>query len=234
MSRFRNVFTTTAILVGSSAALLTGGIAKADPAPVPLPPVPGLSMIQGLLDPANAPQLLQAASSVLSGASAVAPAPVATPPIASASVNLPQQPAALPGTAALPGVATLPGTAPAAVPAASPGTATLPGTVPAAVPAALPGTATLPGIAPAAVPAATAPAVATPELIPTGQLNLPSLPGLPVPLPQHLSFPGDLDLASLIPGTPGAAIAQPGVAPAASATSPMPAVGALFPTSALP
>ena len=221
MSRFRNVFTTTAILVGSSAALLTGGIAKADPAPVPLPPIPGLSVIQGLLDPAKAPQLLQAASSVLSGTPAAAAAPVAAPPIASASVNLPQQPAAVPGTAALPATATLPGVA------------TPPATAPAAVPAALPGTAALPGIAPAAVPAAIAPA-ATPELIPTGQLNLPSLPGLPVPLPQHLSFPGDLDLASLMPGTPGAAIAQPGVAPAPSATSPMPGVGALFPTSALP
>lgn len=221
MSRFRNVFTTTAILVGSSAALLTGGIAKADPAPVPLPPIPGLSVIQGLLDPAKAPQLLQAASSVLSGTPAAAAAPVAAPPIASASVNLPPQPAAVPGTAALPATATLPGVA------------TPPATAPAAVPAALPGTAALPGIAPAAVPAAIAPA-ATPELIPTGQLNLPSLPGLPVPLPQHLSFPGDLDLASLMPGTPGAAIAQPGVAPAPSATSPMPGVGALFPTSALP
>ena len=221
MSRFRNVFTTTAILVGSSAALLTGGIAKADPAPVPLPPIPGLSVIQGLLDPAKAPQLLQAASSVLSGMPAAAAAPVAAPPIASASVNLPPQPAAVPGTAALPATATLPGVA------------TPPATAPAAVPAALPGTAALPGIAPAAVPAAIAPA-ATPELIPTGQLNLPSLPGLPVPLPQHLSFPGDLDLASLMPGTPGAAIAQPGVAPAPSATSPMPGVGALFPTSALP
>lgn len=221
MSRFRNVFTTTAILVGSSAALLTGGIAKADPAPVPLPPIPGLSVIQGLLDPAKAPQLLQAASSVLSGTPAAAAAPVAAPPIASASVNLPPQPAAVPGTAALPATATLPGVA------------TPPATAPAAVPAALPGTAALPGIAPAAVPAAIPPA-ATPELIPTGQLNLPSLPGLPVPLPQHLSFPGDLDLASLMPGTPGAAIAQPGVAPAPSATSPMPGVGALFPTSALP
>ena len=221
MSRFRNVFTTTAILVGSSAALLTGGIAKADPAPVPLPPIPGLSVIQGLLDPAKAPQLLQAASSVLSGTPAAAAAPVAAPPIASASVNLPPQPATVPGTAALPATATLPGVA------------TPPATAPAAVPAALPGTAALPGIAPAAVPAAIAPA-ATPELIPTGQLNLPSLPGLPVPLPQHLSFPGDLDLASLMPGTPGAAIAQPGVAPAPSATSPMPGVGALFPTSALP
>ena len=111
MSRFRNVFTTTAILVGSSAALLTGGIAKADPAPVPLPPIPGLSVIQGLLDPAKAPQLLQAASSVLSGTPAAAAAPVAAPPIASASVNLPQQPAAVPGTAALPATATLPGVA---------------------------------------------------------------------------------------------------------------------------
>ena len=222
MSRFRNVFTTTAILVGSSAALLTGGIAKADPAPVPLPPIPGLSMIQGLLDPAKAPQLLQAASSVLSGTPAAAAAPVAAPPIASASVNLPQQPAAVPGTAALPATATLPGVA------------TPPATAPAAVPAArCPAPPHCPAIAPAAVPAAIAPA-ATPELIPTGQLNLPSLPGLPVPLPQHLSFPGDLDLASLMPGTPGAAIAQPGVAPAPSATSPMPGVGALFPTSALP
>ena len=67
MSRIKTVLTGSAILVGSSAALLTGGIAKADtaPLPVPMPAVPGISMLQDLMNPGKLPQVLQAASSVL-------------------------------------------------------------------------------------------------------------------------------------------------------------------------
>ncbi len=208
MSRIRNVLTSTAILVGSSAALLTGGIAKADPVPIP-PPIPGLAAIQDLFNPAKAPQLLQAASSVLTGAPAAPVAPVTPPPLASASVNLPQQPAAIPATAALPGLA--PATGPTLTP---------------------PATATLPGITPVSAPLVTPPATTLAGFIPSGEINLPSVPGLPIPLPQRLSFPGDL--SALMPGIAGSAITQPGVAPSASATSPMPSVAALFPTSALP
>ena len=47
----------TAVVVGSSAALLTGGIAHADPAPAPLP-VPNIPQ-QLISSAANAPQILQ-------------------------------------------------------------------------------------------------------------------------------------------------------------------------------
>ena len=113
MSRIRSVLSTTAILMGSSAALLTGGIAKADTAPAPAPAVPGLSMIQDLVNPAKAPQLLQSAATLLTGAPA-AVASVTAPPVASAAVTLPQQ--SLPGVT--PAGASLTGVQPAVAPAA--------------------------------------------------------------------------------------------------------------------
>jgi hypothetical protein len=174
--------------------MLTGGIAKADPlpAPGPVPSVPGLNMLTQLINPSNAPQLLQAATSMFNpkpAAASVAPAAAAAPaapaPLATASLNLPQ----------------------------------VPGTVPAVQAPTLGNSGDLPTGA-----------------LPSSQLTLPNVPGLPMPLPQALSFPGDL--AALMPGAPGAA-AHPASAtapavPAASATSPMPGLGALFPTSALP
>ncbi|MGB9223929.1 MAG: hypothetical protein WCB80_11690, partial [Mycobacterium sp.] len=49
-----------AVLVGSSAALLTGGIAHADPGPAPAPaPNPGNIAQQLIASAANAPQILQ-------------------------------------------------------------------------------------------------------------------------------------------------------------------------------
>ena len=61
---------------------------------------------------------------------------------------------------------------------------------------------------PAAAPAAAAaPATAAQNLIPSGEVNVPSVPFLPVPLPQQVSFPGDL--AALMPSglMPGAKLA---------------------------
>ena len=62
----------------------------------------------------------------------------------------------------------------------------------------------LPGLAPATAPVATAPlapaaapATAPGTLVPTAEVNVPQVPFLPVPLPQQVSFPGDL--ASLLP-----------------------------------
>ena len=85
MSGIRSALTTTAIVVGAGAAMLTGGIAKADPAvpapPVPAPSVPGLSMVEQFVDPAKAPQMLQNAASILTGPPA---APAAPPTVASA------------------------------------------------------------------------------------------------------------------------------------------------------
>ena len=218
MSRLRTALTTTAILAGSSAALLTGGIANAEPAPAPVvPQIPGLSVIQSL--PAVGPQLLQAASQVLTGPAAAPVAPAVPPALATATVNLPAQPAA--ATAGIPGLTPATG---------------IPGLTPATAPA-ITG---VPGYAPGTEPVAAPATAATSELIPSGDINLPSIPGLPIPLPQRISFPGAL--TSLLPGaTPAApvavaapAIAQPGIAPAASATSPLPGIGALFPAYALP
>jgi hypothetical protein len=78
-------------------------------------------------------------------------------------------------------------------------------------------------------------------LIPTGEVTMPNVPFLPVPLPQQVNFPGDL--ASLMPG--GLAGAKPAAAPAApaaaapAAAAPAATTGAglsplLMPLSALP
>ncbi|CAJ1580600.1 hypothetical protein [[Mycobacterium] wendilense] len=202
MSGIRSALSTTAIVVGAGAAMLTGGIAKADPAapapPVPAPNVPGLNVVEQIVDPAAAPQLLQNAASILTGTPATPAAPAAPPPVATASVNLPQQLTGLPGTA--------PG-APAS---------TLPG---------------MPVTAPATT--ATTPAVTQPG----AEITLPQVPGLPVPLPQQVSFPGDL--VSLIPGTvnaltPTQAAAVATQAPASAAPGTGAALASLFPTAALP
>src|ERR1700751_4683102 len=78
----------TAIVVGSSAALLTGGIAHADP--VPAPPVPNIPT-QLISSAANAPQILQN----------LAPALGATPPAAPAApgITFPSVPSAAGPTA---------------------------------------------------------------------------------------------------------------------------------------
>ena len=124
--------------------------------------------------------------------------------------------------------------APAAAPATPPPAATASVTLPQA-PA-------LPAAAPAATPAAAAaPVAAAQSLIPSGEVNLPNVPFLPVPLPQQVNFPGDL--GALMPG--GLAGAKPVAAPAVpaaaapAASAPAAATGAglaplLMPLSALP
>ncbi|CAN5358268.1 hypothetical protein BH09ACT7_BH09ACT7_48240 [soil metagenome] len=217
MSRTKNLFTASAIVVGSSAALLTGGIAKAEPAPPPNPIMPGINMMEQLIDPAKAPQLLQQATAMLTGLNAAPPAAVpaaAAPSLATASVNLPQT-----ATAALPGMPTA-------------ATAALPG-MPTAATAALPGmptaaTAALPGM-PGALPAATAP-------VPAG---LSTIPGLPVPLPANLPFPTDLSALFPAAGIPApnlggtAAPATPGAPALLAPAAPAAPLTGLFPTSAL-
>jgi len=201
----------TAVVVGGSAALLTGGIAHADTAPPA--PVPNLGSIGQQL--ANAPQLLQGLTSALGGAPATPPTP---PPMASADIRVPQLPANVPGASALAPPATSPtqGT-----PAAMPGlNSILPGATPSA---------------PATAPAATAP-TAGPGLMPNAQVSLPNVPFSPVPLPQQVSLPGDL--ASLAPG--GVPIPRgmtPPTAPVPSTATAPPAVinnPILIPLSALP
>ena len=216
MSTMWKLLRATAILGGLMAALLASGIAHADPAP--LVPGPGLGGIGGQLASvaANAPQALQNAGTALGVLPP--PKPAAPPPLAGASITVPQ-----PGSAAVP---------------AAPAAPALPGTT-----AGIPGiTSPVPGVPaaqvpqPSAVPGtiAGAPATGPGPLLPQTQLNLPQLPLLPVPLPQQVSLPGDL--ASLAPGAvpipPGVVPTGPAVAaPAAAAAAP---TNPLIPLSALP
>jgi hypothetical protein len=231
MSNVRMLLRATAVVVGSSAALLLGGLvgtAHADPGPsVPTPNI-GEQLVTSA---ANAPQILQNLASALGGQ------PATPPPLASAAIKMPQPSAAVPGASAIPGAGSaIPGatslfpgaTAAPAATSATPGLG-LPGltpTVPApAAPAAgLPG---IPGLTPT-VPAAPAPLTGPAALLPQAQLNLPQLPFLPVPLPQQVSLPGDL--TSLATGGVAAppAASVPAVAPV---TAPNPL---LFPVSGLP
>lgn len=229
-----------AVVLGSLAALLTGGIAHADPAPaVPVPNI-GDQLISSV---ASAPQLLQNLASALG---AVPPAPAAPPPLAGAAISVPQP---LPAAAAAAPAIAVPGLPSAAAPAAA-----VPG-LPSAVPgttAGIPGiTSAVPGI-PSAAPGAIAtaprvpsagagttagaPATGPGQLMPQAQVNLPQVPFLPVPLPQQVSLPGDL--ASIAPGgvpvPHGIAAPSASAVPAAAAPPAAPVNPLLVPLSALP
>jgi hypothetical protein len=167
MSSIRTTFAGAAAAVGSSAALLLGGVtplANADPAP-PLPidalQAPGLSAVQSIgpaiqraaADPTNAASTLMAAAAVFAGDSAVPPSSknVAT------AVN--QFVAHVPAAGAVPGAeAHLPaGVDPAhavgPVPEAAPMAAPAPAAVPAPAPAPAPAPDAAAAPAPAAAPA---------------------------------------------------------------------------------
>ncbi|MBS4727084.1 hypothetical protein MSM1_01445 [Mycobacterium sp. SM1] len=220
MSPIRTLLRTAAVVAGSSATVVVGGlwsIAHADPAPPA--PVPNVGE-QLVNTAANAPQMLQSLATALG---ATPPAPPAPPPLASAAIRVPQPAAgAVPGTAAA-----IPG-ATSAVPGAT-------SAVPGITSAVAGGASGLPGLA--AVPGSTAaaPAAGPAQLLPSAQVNLPAMPFLPTPLPQRVSFPGDL--AAFVPGMPASpGTAQPstvggppvGAAPASSAGA------LLLPLSGLP
>src|ERR1700753_3082796 len=106
-----------AVVVGSSAALLTGGIAHADPAPIP---DPGLQNIpqQLIASAANAPQILQNLATALGAQPPQAPAApgITFPGMPSAASTAPASSAA----AALPSIPGLKSpTTPAATSSAS-------------------------------------------------------------------------------------------------------------------
>ncbi len=203
----------TAVLVGSSAALLTGGIAHADP--VPAPPVPNIPQ-QLISSAANAPQILQNLATALG----------ATPPSAPAAPGI-----SFPGVP--PAAATAPASSPAAFPSipglTSPATPAAPATTPGlqglipgltqqapaapAAPAApsIPGLPAIPGLSTPAAPA-TPPA---PQL-PQAKVDMPALPsGLPVNVPAQVTLPQDLSAL-----TSGQAPAAP-TASAPALTNPM-------------
>src|SRR6202012_6068449 len=94
------VLRATAVVVGSSAALLTGGIAHADPVPAPAP-APDMSAVasipqQLIASAANAPQILQNLATALGATPPAAPqAPGITfPGVPSAASTAPASSAA--------------------------------------------------------------------------------------------------------------------------------------------
>ncbi|BBZ42836.1 hypothetical protein [Mycobacterium parmense] len=218
----------TAVVVGSSAALLTGGIAHADPAP----PVPDVSSIpqQLIASAANAPQILQNLATALGATPPAAPATpgISFPGVPAAGATSPvSSPAGLPS---IPGL-TPPAASTPAAPAASP--SGIPGLIqgltqqPAAAPAAptgpaassLPGLPAVPGLSTPAAPA-TPP---TPQL-PQAQVNMPALPsGLGANVPPKLTLPQDLTALATgqAPGTPAAPAAP------ANPAAPTPSSGLL-------
>ena len=234
MSTIRTLFRATAVVAGSSAALLLGGLmgtAHADPATVPTPNI-GEQLVGTA---AQAPQALQNLAGALGGQ------PATPPPLASAAIKMPQQAATgLPGASSLIPGATAPATS--STPALG-----IPGLTP-SVPAstAAPGLG-IPGLT-SAVPAAAAPATGPAGMLPQAQLNLPQIPGLPFPLPQQVSLPGDLTSligggSPLSSGLASAAGLPAAAAPVASlpslvapaAAAPVAAANPLlFPVSALP
>ncbi|HME77566.1 MAG TPA: hypothetical protein VKI00_18535 [Mycobacterium sp.] len=229
MSTIWTLLRATAVVAGSSAALLAGGLmgtAHADPAaPVPAPNI-GQQLVAGA---AGAPQVLQNLGTALAGQ------PATPPPLA--SIRVPQPSAAVPGaTSTVPGATSLfPGPAPAAT-TASPGLG-IPGLTPTvSAPASPAATTATPGLGvPGLTPTVPAAAPAGPAgLLPQAQLNLPQMPFLPVPLPQQISLPGDLTslVTGGVPASPS--VSSPGLLPvpaAAPVASPSPA---FFPVSGLP
>jgi hypothetical protein len=158
--------------------------------------------------------------SATAAAEPAAPAPVPSVPGLPFLQQLATNPAA--ASALMQGFTSLLGGAQAAAPAAA-----------AATPApAATASVTLPQpAAPAAAPAAAAaPATAAQNLIPSGEMNMPNVPFLPVPLPQQVSFPGDL--ASLMPSGLVPAAAKPAAAPAAPAAAAPVATAPAAPSSA--
>jgi hypothetical protein len=204
MTGIRSVLSTTAIIAGGGLALLTGGIAKADPAAptIPMPNVPGMNVVEQLVDPAKAPQLLQSAAALLTSPQ-VTPAtpatPLTPPPMATASLNVPQP--------------TLPGM-PGALPTDTLATGMLPdGSLPV-------------GTMPASTAAATEPGASlTLPQVPGLPVPLPQQVSVPTEVTSFLTG------TSL---TPAQAAATASGSPAAASPGTAPLLTSLFPTNALP
>ena len=188
MTRIRSLLVTTTVAIGSSAAVLFGGVAGADPAaPLPMPidalQAPGLSAIQSLSpaiqqaasDPGNAASMLMAAAQAFAGNAA---APTDSRNLATAVSQFVADPAAhvvpagvVPGAEAhlAPGVdpahavGPVPDAAPLAAPAPAPAPEAAAPVQPEAAPA--PVVAPAPEAAPAPAPEAPAPAPQAPAAV---------------------------------------------------------------------
>ncbi|CAJ1580598.1 hypothetical protein [[Mycobacterium] wendilense] len=188
MSQTRNLFATTALVVGSTVALTFGGVASAEPAaPAPLPidglQAPGLSAMESLSpaiqqaagDPSNAAQMLMAAAAAFTQNS---DAPMETHNLAAAVSQFVSDP---------PGAATPVAHGPAAgVPHNPPA-----GVVPGAAAHLPPGVDPAHAVGPAldAVPAA-APAPAPEAAVPAPEAAVPA-PEAPAPAPAGSAFGPD-------------------------------------------
>jgi hypothetical protein len=211
MSTIRTLLRAATVAVGSSTALLMGGLMGTAHADTTQPaPNSGDQVTTEELDPN---QVLQSIAMAIAAQQPAPAAPAAAPPVAGAAIRVPQAaPAAVPGaTTALPGSTSfIPGAA-ATTPAATTAAPGLGGGIPGLTP-------TVPA------PAAAAPVTGSAGLTPSAQLDLPQIPFLPVPLPQQVSLPGDL--TSLVTGgaptsrgvaSPSTAVASgPATAPVAS------------------
>lgn len=207
MSCTTRLFTTSAVAIGSSAALLFSGVAGADPAaPLPAPidgvQAPALSAVQSLspaiqqaaADPTNAASMLMAAASVFAGDSAASPDSKNLAAAVNQFVSDPALPLPAPAPTAQPvavidhgapeGV--LPGGEPHLLPGVDPAHAVGPGPVPHGAPV-------TPMALPDAPPEAAAPAPPAPEAPPAPAPEAPpaSAPEAPpAPAPAAAAAPG--------------------------------------------
>ncbi|MFB1297755.1 hypothetical protein ACAG24_019755 [Mycobacterium sp. pW049] len=118
MHRTPKLFATTMIAaagaVSAAVAFSASATAQPAPAPAPAPEIPGLPFLQQLAaNPAAATQLMQGFTNLMGNAPAATatttPATPVTGPGATASINLPQPAAVLPGATAVPATTALPG-----------------------------------------------------------------------------------------------------------------------------
>ncbi len=216
MSPNRTLFTSAAVAVGSSVALLLGGVANAEPAsPLPIDGLqaPGMSAVQSIspaiqqaaADPSNAASMLMAAAAAFAGNSM---APQDSKNVASAVNSFVAQPASNPGAAPTISQAIAPEHVPA--PGAVPGAeAHLPagvnpahaaGPLPEAAPAPAPEAAPAPAPEAAPAPAPEAAPAPAPEAAPAPQ-------AAPAPIPEAVPA------ANTAPGPAPAPAAAPGLGP---------------------
>lgn len=157
MSRTRNLIVATAGAAASLflGALATSATAAADPATSPAPGLPGV-VEQLVTGPSSiGQQILQSTSSALGAAPAAPAAPATPPPLANATINLPQATSPVAGAPAVP-------TTPA-------GLASLPGDLSKMLPFPMPNLGTTP-----TAPAVTAPVSMVPSVVaPPATLTLP-------------------------------------------------------------
>ncbi len=243
MTRIRSLLVTTTVTIGSSAAILCGGVAGADPAaPLPMPidalQAPGLSAVQSLSpaiqqaasDPSNAASMLMAAASVFAGNAA---APADSRNLAAAVSQFISQPAgAVPAAPAastehVPPAGVVPGAVAHLAPGVDPAHAA--GPAPESAPLAAPAPASAPEAAPAPqaapAPAPTPEAAPAPAPAPAAAIPGPA-PAADAPITQDFMYPsigngclpdGGASIATAISVAGPAKIPAPG--PAAGQTA---------------